>query len=173
MSVLTIADLRARSERTTGSACWQWLGATVRDGSPRIWTLDYDRLEKRSMNGAKAVFFISQGCALNGRLAYRGCLNMGCVNPDHIRTATDRAEIGGIVKDAGKRKGTNTEQRLAALAKAQIAAGHAPTSRDIVLAIRSAPRSITGLELARVHGLAQSTVSRIRLVQSHREVRDA
>jgi hypothetical protein len=47
---------------------------------PRIWTLDYGRVEKRVMNGAVAAWHISrQSPPKAGHMVYRLCLNTGCV----------------------------------------------------------------------------------------------
>lgn len=170
MTCITVTNLKNRSERREGSACWHWLGATAKDGTPRIYTVDYDRAEKRPMSGPKAVFFIAQRCPLNGRLAYRSCFTAGCVNPDHIRTAATKGEIGRAVIAAGSRKGTHTEQRRANIAYAHQASGCLPTPRAVVLAIREAPKSVTGRQLAELHNISHQTVSRIRRNESHREV---
>lgn len=169
MSILTVTHLRSRSKPGKGG-CWHWQGAKSQDGTPRIWTLDYERADKRCISGPKAVFFIAQRCGLNGRIAYRGCFTTDCVNPDHIRTAADKAEIGAALARVGIRKGTAIEQRRANVAKAQAAKGIKPTERAIVLAIRQAPTSVTGRALAAEHGIDHRTVSRIRRNQSHREV---
>ena len=173
MTFLTVTDLRNGSSRSgePGDACWHWLGAMSGDGRPRIWTVDYDRADKRSMSGAKAVFYIAHRCALGDRLAYRCCFTADCVNPDHIRTAADKAEIGRVMTAAGFRRGTSLEQRRANIAKAHAASGCIPTDREIVLAIRKAPPAITGRALSVIHGISQQTVSRIRRCESHREVR--
>jgi len=170
MSILTIEDLKDRSTRSAADFCWHWQGASSDDGTPRMWTLDYDRGEKRSMSGPKAVFFIAFQRSLNGRLAYRCCFCTDCVNPAHIRTADTKAEIGKALARSNVRKGTSTEQRRQNIAKAHAITGCHPTSREIVLAIREAPKSVTGRELSKKHGLSNQTVSRIRRHQSHREV---
>ena len=168
--VLTIQDLRARSKVDVGG-CWHWLGAKSTDGAPRIYTLDYERKEKRSMSGAKAVWNIAQCCAPTpGFLAFRRCMITDCVNPVHIGLARDKAEIGVHTARTGKRKGTQLEQRRANLAKAHAANGNAPTPTEVVRAIRAADKSITGLALAEKFGICNRTVSRIRRGQSHRDV---
>lgn len=170
MSITSIADLRERSARSPADHCWHWLGARSSDGTPRMHVFDYDRGEKRSMSGPKAVFFLAFEKPLKGRLAYRGCFCTDCVNPAHIRTATTKAEIGVKLAALGIRKGVGVEQRRVNLSKAHAATGCIPTERAIVLAIRQAPASVTGEALSRLHGISRQTVSRIRRHESHREI---
>lgn len=164
MSILTTADVLARCKVDPASHCWIWQGAASSDGVPRIHTLDYARAEKRTMSGPLAVWHIAH-CAppRPGHLVYRGCQNRLCLNPAHLRQAADKAAIGLHIRRLGSRKGKCTETRIANLRRAQIAAGAIPTPPEVVLAIRAVPRAeATNRDLARRHGIAEQTVSRIR-----------
>jgi hypothetical protein len=168
--VLTIQDLRDRSRVDLGG-CWHWLGAKSSEGSPRIYTLDYERKEKRSMSGAKAVWNIAQGMAPTpGFLAFRRCCTTDCVNPVHVALARNKAEIGLHTARAGVRKGTQMEQRRANISKAHAANGCVLTPIEIVRAIRAADKSVTGVALAAQYGISDRTVSRIRRHESHRNI---
>lgn len=170
--ILRIADLYARSERRPESNCWHWIGAVSSDGvSPRIWTLDHDRVEKRVMSGPRAVWNIAHGRGPGERLAYMHCCNSRCVNPQHVRTAADKAEIGARLAEHGKRKGTNMEQRVANASKGWAARGITVTSPEIVRAVRAAVGTnvAVGLRL----GIAHQVVSSIRKGKSHRGVLEA
>lgn len=161
--VLTVQDLRSRSLVDINTGCWHWLGAKATDGTPRIWTFDHERNEKRGMSGAKAVWNIAHGEAPRaGWLVYRRCLNTACVCPVHMAQARDKAEIGLHIHRAKKRVGTNLEQRRAAAAKGVAAQNMTVTPDHIVLEIRSAPASVTTRELAARLGKRESCVGAIR-----------
>lgn len=173
MSILTIDDLKARSIVDPATHCWHWQGAKSSDRSgrnPRMHTFDHDRGEKRTMGGAKAVWNIAHQCGCGNQIPFRGCLVNDCVNPAHVRLARDKAAIGEHIRRSGKRKGQAVEQRRANQKKAIAALGLVPTPDAIVLAIRAAPATITGLALASQFGIAQQTVSAIRTGKSHRHL---
>lgn len=171
IGVTRIADLFNRSKRLPGSDCWWWVGAMACDKvSPRIWTVDHDRSEKRSMSGPAAVWNISRGVGLRGRLAFMRCVNSSCVNPVHVKDAASKAEIGAHISATGRRKGKNVEQNRANIRKAWDANGVTPTPSEIVLAIRAAGPGVSTQELARLHGISRSAASRIRRGESHKEL---
>lgn len=174
--MLTPADLRARSridplDANPYDPCWHWLGAKATDGVPRIWTVDHDRIEKRTMSGPKAVWNIAKGKGTGDRLAYRTCVACDCVNPTHHALATDKAEIGAHIARTGSRKGTAIPQRRANAIKAREAAGIATTPREIVLAAWAWIGS--NVAFAKLHGICHTTVSRIRRGESHKQVGQA
>ena len=167
-----IVDLYARSERRPGSDCWIWQGATSDDGaSPRIWTFDHDRGDKRVMTGPRAAWNIANGAGPGGRLAYMHCCNSLCVNPAHVRLAANRAEIGARIRVSGSRKGQCSTQRRAGLEKAWSARGIVVTSPEVVRAVRAAVG--TNIAIAARYGIGHRVVSTIRLRKSHRDVAEA
>jgi hypothetical protein len=171
MSMLTKDDLRRHSridplDRNPYDPCWLWQGAKATDGTPRIWTLDYERIEKRCMSGPKAVWNIAHGRGTGDKLTYRTCVNCDCVNPTHHALAADKAEIGAHIAKVGVRKGTALAQRRANIRIAHAANGIQPTPTEIVLAARE--WTGTNMEFARLHGMCHTTVSRIRRGESHR-----
>ncbi len=163
MSTLTISDLRAKSKiDPQPGGCWHWQGARSKiDGLPRIWTLDYERMEKRVISGPKAIWNIAHGAKPNG-IVYRRCGCADCVNPVHIGIARDMKEIGAHISRSGRRKGTNMEQRRAAAAKGRAAQGQRVIPDAVVIAIRNAPASVTSAELAALHKIDHSHTCRIR-----------
>lgn len=172
MSILTIADVRARCKIDPVTRCWHWQGALSSDGVPRIHTLDYGRAEKRSMSGPLAVWNIAHNAPpLPGHLIFRRCQNSVCLNPVHLGEAASKAEIGLHIRRAGTRKGKSTATRLANLRKAQIASGSMPTPDETVLAIWAVPRAeATNRVLAQRFNVAEQTVSRIRRGESFRHL---
>lgn len=172
MSILTIADVRARCTIVEATRCWLWQGALSTDGVPRIHTIDYGRAEKRAMSGPLAVWHIAHNHPpLPGHLVYRACQNRLCLNPVHLREAASKAAIGEHIRRLGSRKGTCTAVRLANLRLAQIANGSRATPDEVVLAIAAVPRAdATNLALAQRFDVDVQTVSRIRRGESYRHL---
>ena len=172
--VLTLADLRAHCRVDYDTGCWHWLGATSMKWQPRIWTLDHERIEKRLMSGPKAAWNIAhQAAPRAGWLVYRRCVVRDCVCPVHLGLARDQAEIGMHIRLSGRHKGDGKrglDSQRANQAKACAARGIKVTPRDVVLACRAAGPEVSNPMLAEIHGIHHSTVSRIRLGQSHRGV---
>lgn len=167
--IATIADLRARSAQDPATHCWHWQGASTHDGTPRIWTFDHDRGDKRCMSGPKAVWNIAHGCAPRpGWLVFRRCTTRDCVNPAHHSQAPDKAAIGQHIARRGSRKGTHIEARRANAAKAQAARGIVPTPAEVVRAIRT--MTGTNVAIAEATGVRHQVVSQIRRGESRREV---
>lgn len=168
--ITKIADLRARSTVDPVTGCWHWQGAKSTDGTPRIHAFDHDRGEKLTLSGPKAVWNIAHGESPAPGLAFRACVCTDCVNPVHMRKAQDKAEIGLHIRRSGRRKGTAVEARRVNIAKAQVATGRVPTPTEKVLAIRSAPETVTNRSLARQLALSEQVVSKIRRGQAHRHL---
>lgn len=170
--ITDIAALKARCTVDKATHCWIWTGAvTGSKGMPSIWCFDHDRGEKRTMIGTRAAWSIAHGEAPPpGELIFRACCRQLCVNPAHLRRARNKAEIGEHYRRAGVRKGTHMEVRRENIKRAWAASGTAPTPLEVVQAIRKAPQSITGRALAVQFGIAEGTVSNIRLGKSHRGV---
>jgi hypothetical protein len=138
---------------------------------PRIWTLDYGRVEKRVMNGAVAAWHISrQSPPKAGHMVYRLCLNTGCVNPAHLCEAEGLAEIGRHMRATKRLVGTHLDARRASIQRAIEAAGIVVTPPDVVRSIRAAPSAVSSSALARAHAMNVQTVSKIRRGESRRDV---
>lgn len=153
------------------SHCWLWQGATGSDGTPRLHTLDFRAVEKRTMSGPAAMWNIAhQAPPLLGWLVYRACGHKLCLNPAHLREASSKKEIGAHIRRAGYRVGTHVEARRANQLLMMAGAGITPTTPEVVLAIRAAPTTTTSTALAAQYGIAIQTASRIRRGQSHKLV---
>lgn len=168
MSILTIDDIKRRSTRAPGDLCWHWQGAKATDGTPRIWTFDHDRCEKRAISGPKAIWNIAQQCGTRGLWAARVCVCTDCVNPAHIKLFTSKAELGAHIRLNGARKGKHTDTWTASLRKAWEASGVYPTPPEVVRQIRSETGTLR--EIGDRHGLSFKTVGRIRRGDSHKQV---
>lgn len=165
--VLTIESLRERSVFDRHTFCWHWQAAKSEDGTPRIWTFDHERGEKRVLSGPKAVWNIAHGRAPRG-LAFRRCGCTDCVNPVHHGEAPDKAAIGLHIRLAGWRKGTHLEARRASMAKAHVANGITPTPAHVVAQIVTADEHETNRSIARRLNLSDQVVSTIRRGLSRR-----
>ena len=171
MTLLTIADVRAKCIVNHDTGCWMWQGASAADGTPVLHTIDYERKEKRTMSGPKAMWNIAFGEAPRiGWLVHRRCVNVKCLCPVHLGQVRNRAELGRHIALSGKRKGNSIEARRANLVLALAGSGIKPTSPEIVRACRAAGPEVTGASLAALYGIAQQVVSRIRSGRSHRGI---
>lgn len=170
--MLTLEDLRSRCVVDPVTRCWLWQGAvSCADGTPRLYTFDHARGEKRTISGPAGAFNLAFGRSpLPGWKVYRCCGTRACLAPYHLREVRDTKEMGRHIAASGRRKGKLTPAILAAAAKGRAAQGMADTPREIVLQIRAAPPEVTGVQLARLTGLNKRTVSRIRRGESHRGV---
>lgn len=157
----TIDDLRARVVIDPATRCWIWQGASMH-GSPRIWTLHIDDMDKAALSGPRAVWYIAHGTKLGDRVAYMSCWNKGCVCPVHVRAGT-RAEVNRLAGLAGVY--TRTAQGHAACVanarKARQARGVVDTAPDVVLAVRAAAGTGTQRAIGQQFGLTKTIVSRI------------
>jgi hypothetical protein len=170
--LLTVEAVKARCIVDPATHCWIWQGGKGADGNPRIFTFDHERGEKRTMSGPKAMWNIAHQEAPPrwSPLVFRRCGHSLCLNPAHLRTAKDQAEIGLHIRRSGQRVGTATESRRANQALAMAANGITPTSPDVVRAIRAADKSVTGEALAAQFSMSRTAVSRIRRGESHKGI---
>lgn len=169
--VATIDDLRARSIVDPNTRCWNWQGAQIK-GSPRIWTLHLDDVEKRVLSGPRAVWYIAHGTTLGQRVAYMVCWNKSCVCPVHVRACASQSEMNRIGARAGifKRSEAARVANLANAAKGRAAAGIRDTPAEVVMAVHAAIGSTTQVEIARRMGLSKTVVSRIARGQNFRHL---
>ena len=171
MTLLTIDDVRARCIVNNDTGCWIWQGSLATDGTPRMHTIDYERNEKRTMSGPKAMWNIAYGEApRTGWLVYRRCVNVKCLCPVHLGQTRNRVDLGRHIALNGKRKGNSIEARRANQRLAMAGKGIKPTMPEIVRACRAAGPEVTGAFLAALYGIAPQTVSRIRRGESHRDI---
>jgi hypothetical protein len=155
----TIKDLYKRSIVDKYSGCWHWQGATRKDGLPSIWTLDYEKVKKRTMAGPRAVWMIANGSAPKG-VVYRCCAR-DCVNPKHMRVAKDREAMTAAVAKAGKFRSPKMHAaRLINLRHARKAQGIVDTPDHHVMAIRASSEPLA--VLAERFGISDHAVSEIR-----------
>lgn len=166
----TIEAIKARCTVNPVTHCWEWRGATTH-GQPRVWAFDASAGEKRSITGACAVWQIAFGRKPRpGEIVYRACGCILCLNPAHLR-AGPKSAMGENIRLSGRWAGLPcSPARLRALDLARKARGTTPTDRNIVIAIRQAPSTVTTTALALQHGISVQTASRIRTGRSHRHL---
>lgn len=165
--LLTVEQLKARCTVDPATHCWLWQGATS-GGLPRIHTLDYARTEKRAMSGPLAAWHIAFNAAPRpGCLVFRGCQHALCLNPAHLREATDKAAIGLHIRRLGSRIGTAMAARRANITLAHAARGMMVTPPEKVRAVLEADPKMTSRAVAKMVGLGYSTTCSIRTGKRH------
>lgn len=148
MSPKFINRLRKRSEEV--GDCWEWTGAMQSGtGVPVL------RYEGRAQPVRRAIA-LELGLPLQGKLATCKCVNMRCVNPEHVTVVTRQqlqkrtAKANSLhLNQARCRKLAQSARRNGKLTEAQVA--------EI--------RAIEGMrqrDIAALYGITQPTVSAIR-----------
>lgn len=162
-------DLYNNSYRCHGSSCWHWMGAKSKDGTPRIYTLDYDRSEKRLMSCANAVWHISQNRGLGDLVAYRTCATRDCVNPEHVSVAKSHTEMIAAMAKMGRYKTDKGKaQRLRVIRQIRGMNGFEPMTDEIVMHVLESP--LTGIELSKQLGFSTNAIYRIRRGETYRHI---
>ena len=148
MSPKFLNRLRKRSDEV--GDCWEWNGAM--QSTTGVPVLRYDG---RAQPVRRAIA-LEMGLPLQGKLATCKCVNMRCVNPDHVTTVTRQqlqkrtAKVNSLnLNQARCRKLAQSARRNGKLNETQVA--------EI--------RAIEGMrqrDIAALYGITQSTVSAIR-----------
>lgn len=168
--IRTIADIRERCKVDPVSLCWVWQGATS-GGQPKMHVYCHEHGDKRTQQGTRAAWTLAHGTPPPaGALVFRRCGNPLCLNPVHLGLARSLADIGLHVRRSGKLLGSAVDARRANAARGRAAQGIVDTPPEIVRAIRAAGHEVTGRALSRQFGVTESTVSKIRLGLTYREV---
>lgn len=159
--VATIDDLRARSVIDPSTRCWIWQCASIH-GSPRIWALHIDEMDKRVLSGARAVWYIAHGTKLGSNVAFMSCWNKACVCPVHVRAAP-KGEVNRLAGRAGvySRSPLAHAANVVNARKARAARGVVDTPAHVVLAVRAAAGTGTQEEIGQRLGLSKTVASRI------------
>lgn len=163
-NVRDLASLRAACTQDRATHCWIWNGCVAkRDGLPRIYTVDLESQKKCAISGPRAAWMLAHNePPLPGYLVFRCCHNKRCVNPAHLRIAQSKRAIFDAIRRSKAWVGNSREQRLANIQIAWKAQGKELVDADTVRAVRSAPSSITGRQLAAEHGISPQAISRMR-----------
>jgi hypothetical protein len=141
---VTLDVIRARSDEI--GDCWIWKGATTH-GSPAI------SINGRAMPTRRWLAETIQGKNTKGYYASVSCGELLCVNPEHVLLA----KRGTINRMAAERTGYGKSlARSAKLAEAR-RRKYAKLSSELVAEIRAS--SLPVAELARLHGVAKSTIA--------------
>lgn len=166
------SDVLRRCQIDKATGCWIWQGATIGSNrTPAIWTFDAEKGEKRTMSGPRAVWTLVFGAPpVGGKMVYRRCCTNLCLNPRHLDTGT-KADIGEHLRRVGLLRGKplapGSARNYLRLLEAR---GMRPTPPELVRAVKSAPKEVTGKALALTLGLTESTVSAIRTGKRWRAV---
>lgn len=167
----TLDEMKARCIVDAVTRCWIWQGATNRDGQPRVYCPDYERMEMRTMSGPKAAWNLAHDKPPRpGWMVHRSCGTKLCLNPVHLAQARNLQEIGEHVRRSGVRKGKRSPAQIAwskIAARTHLALTSPATPSHIVAAIRLADPAMSNHAVAALHGVKHWTVSRIRRGDRH------
>lgn len=73
------------------TGCWQWLGARQKEG---YGTVTFAVPGRRTSTTAHRLFYEALvGPIPTGHTVHHKCANPSCVNPEHLETATQRANM--------------------------------------------------------------------------------
>lgn len=155
-----IAALELQSAKNDG--CWKWPRAVDSKGRGRIWVNGKITLAHR------AVWEAKNGPIPKGKLLCHHCDNAGCVNPKHMYVGTHADNMRDL--RVRKRHWSNNNPDKAAANGARLGKSNtwvkgennatAKLTRKKALEIRKS--SLSGRKLAKIYGVAASTIDRIK-----------
>lgn len=106
----------AKVDRRSDSECWQWGGASDKDGYGQIW----DGYAGKMKRAHKVAAELHYGPA-HGRVVMHSCDNPACCNPAHLSYGTSADNVADKVSKQrhakGERQGSSklTESQVAAI----------------------------------------------------------
>jgi len=112
--VRALADILDRCWVNPATGCWEWRYAFNDTGMP-VCMLAAGALSpgRKAMAAQRAAWLFSGGEAIAGRVVYRTCGCMACVNPAHVEQGTHAAMHALRVKRTGTSPGSLTALRVA------------------------------------------------------------
>lgn len=137
--------------------CLRWTGGKTGTGHPQT------RIDGRSVLVRRALWESEKGTIPSGAVLRVFCGASDCVSLDHIKLTTHKQ----IALDCGALGLMSGQKRSAKIAATKRAGHQAKLSDEAVRIIKSSNR--TGVSLARQFGIAQATVSKIRLGKARRD----
>jgi len=143
--------------------CWVWLGSI---GGPKKTTPNM-QFRGKVQAAYVATYLLDRGLLAvpEGLLLWRGCMNLRCVNPKHIKAGT-RAQKIDYLKQRGAYKCTPARK---AQITASIRKNHAKLAGGMDEARQIRASDKTEAELSKDHGISISRVNRIRNGKAWRE----
>ena len=148
----SVDDLVRFSEKTrrAESGCLEWIGAINSSGYGSVW------IAGRSINAARAAYFVAYGEIPAGLHVLHHCDNRKCVEPTHLYVGTNKQNNEDKVRRDRARGAVGERNCKAKLTPA------------IVATIRASKRGES--ELARQYSVHRSTIRRIRIRQGWRHL---
>lgn len=143
-----INRLRKNSEEV--GECWEWRGATQRNGITPMMNWG------GCVNGVRRVIAEARGDDLKGKVATYKCGNHSCVNPEHVVVTTRQRVQRRSVRELRYNLDITRNKRLADVMRIK----RAKITMEIAQEIREAegPQKQIGAR----YGVSQSTVSAIK-----------
>ena len=98
----------SRVDKSTSSPCWAWAGSRYPRGYGRF------HIGQRAFRAHRVAYEISNGPIPDGLLIDHICHNRLCVNPEHLRLATNKQNLEniGVVRSSSGYLGVTWHRRL-------------------------------------------------------------
>lgn len=123
--------------------CWVWTGALLKTGYGSI------RIDKKAMRAHRVAYELCVGPIPRGLLLRHSCDNPRCVNPAHLLTGGKKENTADAIERGQHLIGERHPK--AKLTDSSIA----DIRRDIA-------RGVSGIDIARAHGVSESLISKIK-----------
>lgn len=149
--VHTLADMKARCEEV--GECWEWQRGFQNHGkSPAVVH------KGKRMNARRLAWMLANGKPVpEGHVVMSTCSNRRCVNPAHMEVMAKQTSMSKLAPKC------STAARSAKIASTRLASSHiTPEMRQMAISMDGPAH-----KAAKVLGIAQSTVSKIRRGRQH------
>lgn len=149
---------RLLAKATVGDECWQWTGASTKDG------YGFMAFRGRTWKAHRVSYTLFHGEVPEGLFVCHHCDNPGCVNPQHLFLGHASANVADMVrKGRGVSQITSDQNHFKAghAPRGQDASGHKMTEEDAVRAIDMAARGILTSHIALMMGVDRTAIQQL------------
>jgi hypothetical protein len=163
--VRDLEGIRLRCYCDPDTGCWHWRGTNGKrhdrcaSREPLVWLAD----QRRTATVCRAAWMLAGKPLKPGYVVWRRCRVSDCANPAHLMAGT-KAQWGAWVARTGYLRGRI--ERTIINRRNILNAGRSTLTMELAQWIRESQQ--TGREIARVLGVGESPISRIRLGQTFR-----
>lgn len=147
--------LRCRVLPTKPLDCWLWKDGCDDNGEPRLWMFDPHLGRSHAVSGPRAAAIVAGLTIPKGGRAWMGCMNAGCVNPEHV--------LVGTMAEWGKWKADNKVWRddpvRIAITTATVRRHRAKLDMEKARQIRA--MGVKQISMAALFGVSESAISAV------------